>query len=125
LLVGCAKGSKDAPLTISYFGYEKYDFINNIYVPDSKFVMSDGGSYFTASKINCSDKVYKINVKTIDQTTQNIHYQLSSLEINPTFNSCFTDSADFTLTYINQDADRIYYNSSLFGDTYNLFKKKN
>lgn len=125
LCSGCAKTESMGSInTINYFGYEKYDFLNNVYRPDSQFAMSDGGSFFSVQKAGCEDKIYKIDTKQTDPASFDINYKLSSIESAPSFNACFSDAADITLEYISEDATKIYYHSILFGDSYRLFIKK-
>jgi len=123
VLIGCAQnggsGGNSSANTTSYFSYEQYDFINNIYVPYTQLFFSENGSFFFIQKVGCDNMTYQISSKTY--TGYDVHYTLTSPTI-VTNNSCFQSSMQIDLTYMSNASNKNYYQSSLFGQQIHFYR---
>lgn len=119
-LIGCAKGNFNNPNVINYFSYEKYDFMTDQFIPGNDIILSDMGDYFSISKNECENKSFRVISKVVD--IDNIHYKLGPIDEQVSFHPCFSDYIDLDLIYKGMDTEKTYYETTLSGDLYKVFK---
>jgi len=114
---GGGGGSSSAP-SYSYFSYQEYNFINNNYVPYTGLFFTENGSYFFLQQTGCDNITYQISSKSI--SNNNITYNLTTGPVVST-NTCFPASYQIVLNYESQDSSKIYYQSTINGNLYNIY----
>lgn len=118
-LIGCAKGSDsgNGGTSLSLIGYEKYDFVNSVYIPSNEILIIIYNNGFTLTKNGCDTVFYESSDTSLpNMTTKNLE------GTNDEFSSCYPTQISIEITDNNQPFNsKKSFSVKILSDLYNMF----